>query len=77
VATRHSATPAQIALAWVLAQGSDVVPIPGTKRRTYLDDNLGAAEIKLSAGDLAELGALAAIVSGDRYAAHAAKLAER
>jgi aryl-alcohol dehydrogenase-like predicted oxidoreductase len=77
VAKRHAATPAQIALAWVLAQGSDIVPIPGTKRRVYLDDNLGAAEIKLTAQDLADLGALASIVSGDRYAAHAAKLAER
>ena len=76
-ATAHLVTPAQIALAWVLAQGSDVVPIPGTKRRTYLDDNLGAAEIKLTPEDLADLGGLASIVSGERYAPHAAKLAER
>ena len=77
VAARHGATPAQIALAWVLAQGQDMVPIPGTKRRTYLDDNLGAAEINLTAVDLAQLDGLASLVSGDRYAAHAAKLAER
>jgi aryl-alcohol dehydrogenase-like predicted oxidoreductase len=86
VAARHSAThtvsatqitPAQIALAWVLAQGSDVVPIPGTKRRTWLEENLRATEIRLTAGDLTDLGSLAAIVSGERYAPHAAKLAER
>lgn len=77
VAARHSGTPAQIALAWVLAQGKDIVPIPGTKRRTYLDDNLGAADIELTARDLVELNGLASLVSGDRYAAHAAKLAER
>ncbi len=77
VAARHGATPAQIALAWVLAQGSDVVPIPGTKRRAYLDQNLGAAGIGLTAADLEELGSLASLVSGDRYAPHAAKLAER
>lgn len=77
VAKRHSATPAQIALAWVLAQGKDVVPIPGTKRRVYLDDNLGAVDIKLTSEDLTELGGLAAIVSGERYAAQTAKLAER
>ncbi len=77
VAKRNSASPAQIALGWVLAQGKDVVPIPGTKRRTYLDDNLGAVEIKITSEDLAELEGLAAIVSGDRYATQTAKLAER
>jgi len=77
VAAHHQATPAQIALAWVLAQGQDVVPIPGTKRRKYLDENLGAADIKLSTDDLASLNRLAAMVSGERYPAHAAKLAER
>ena len=58
VAARHSATPAQIALAWILAQGDDIVPIPGTKRRTYLDDNLGALDVTLTPQDMAELGAL-------------------
>ena len=77
VAARHRATPAQIALAWVLAQGNDVVPIPGTKRRAYLDDNLGAVDIALTTQDLAELDGLAETVSGDRYSAHAARLAER
>ena len=77
VAARHRATPAQIALAWVLGQGNDVVPIPGTKRRQYLDENLGAIEVQLNSNDLADLNALASIVSGERYATHAAKLAER
>ena len=69
MAQRKKCKPAQLALAWVLAQGDDVVPIPGTKRRTYLDENAAALDIELSAGDLAEL-ALAAPVgrtAGDRY----------
>jgi aryl-alcohol dehydrogenase-like predicted oxidoreductase len=77
VAGRHGAKPAQIALAWVLAQGKDVVPIPGTKRRTYLDENIDAADIKLAAVDLAELNGLAAMVSGDRYNAQLAATVER
>jgi aryl-alcohol dehydrogenase-like predicted oxidoreductase len=68
VAARHQATPAQIALAWVLGQGKDVVPIPGTKRRQYLDENLGAIEVQLNSIDLADLNPLASIVSGERYA---------
>jgi aryl-alcohol dehydrogenase-like predicted oxidoreductase len=67
VADRHRGTLAQVALAWVLAQGQDVVPIPGTRRRTTLDQNLDALELRLTAADLAELGALAAQVAGDRY----------
>ena len=55
VAARHGATPAQVALAWVLAAAPDAVPIPGTKRRTYLDDNLGAVNVHLTAEDMAEL----------------------
>lgn len=58
VADRHGATRAQIALAWVLAQGRHVVPIPGTKRRRWLEENAGAAEIELTDADLAELAAL-------------------
>jgi len=53
-AEKHS-TPAQLALAWVLAQGEDIVPIPGTKRRTYLDQNLGALDVKLTPADLKHL----------------------
>jgi aryl-alcohol dehydrogenase-like predicted oxidoreductase len=77
VAARHQATPAQVALAWVLAQGHDIVPIPGTKRRTYLDENLDALDIKLSAGDLKQLDDLAAKVAGDRYNQQMAKTVER
>ena len=66
VADRHGATPAQIALAWVLAQGPHVAPIPGTKRRRYLEENLSAATIVLTGEDLAELDALPPAV-GTRY----------
>jgi aryl-alcohol dehydrogenase-like predicted oxidoreductase len=66
VAARHGSTPGQVALAWVLAQGEDVVPIPGTRRRRYLEENVGASNVILDARDLALLGALQA--SGDRYA---------
>ena len=52
LATGKGCTPAQLALAWVLAQGDDIVPIPGTKRRRYLDDNLGALRVKLSPEEL-------------------------
>jgi aryl-alcohol dehydrogenase-like predicted oxidoreductase len=65
VAERHQATPAQVALAWVLAQGDDIVPIPGTKRRTYLEQNVGALDVQLTADDLAELDAF--VAAGDRY----------
>jgi len=57
IAKAHGAKPGQIALAWVLAKGSDFVPIPGTKRRTYLEENVAAAEIALSAAEVAELDA--------------------
>jgi aryl-alcohol dehydrogenase-like predicted oxidoreductase len=55
VAARHGATPAQVALAWLLAQGPDVVPIPGVERRDWLDENLGALRLQLDAADLADL----------------------
>jgi len=55
LAAEKHCTPAQLVLAWVLAQGPDVVPIPGTKRRTYLDQNLGALSITLTTSDLARL----------------------
>jgi len=58
VARRAGCTPAQIALAWTLAQGRFVIPIPGTKRLTYLEENAAAAEVELSRSDLAELDAL-------------------
>jgi aryl-alcohol dehydrogenase-like predicted oxidoreductase len=66
LATAYDATPAQIALAWVLAQGENVIPIPGTKRVSRLEENLAAADLELSADDLALLDALPAPV-GARY----------
>ena len=66
VAERVGGTPAQVALAWVLAQGEHVLPIPGTKKVHYLEDNAASAELVLSADDLAELDALPAPV-GARY----------
>lgn len=69
IGREKAATPAQIALAWLLHQGDDVVPIPGTKRQRYLDENLGALDIKLSADDLDRLDAIAAPgrTAGPRY----------
>ncbi|HJQ19229.1 MAG TPA: aldo/keto reductase [Gemmatimonadaceae bacterium] len=69
VARRKGATAAQIALAWLLAKGHDIVPIPGTKRRTYLEDNVGAVNVQLSARDVQELDAALAPqrISGPRY----------
>jgi aryl-alcohol dehydrogenase-like predicted oxidoreductase len=71
VAAEKGATPAQLALAWLLAQGEDVAPIPGTKRRRYLEENLGALELKLSAADLARIDEVAppGAAAGTRYAA--------
>lgn len=66
VAIRHDVTPAQVALAWVHAQGEDLVPIPGTKRRRYLEQNVAALEVTLTAADLAELDG-AGQARGDRY----------
>jgi aryl-alcohol dehydrogenase-like predicted oxidoreductase len=65
VAREHDATPAQVALAWVLSQGDDVVPIPGTKRVARLEENLAALGLALSEDDLARLDGLTAV--GDRY----------
>jgi len=69
LAERKRATPAQIALAWVLAQGEDILPIPGTKRRARLAENLGALEVRLDAAELAQLAATidAIHVRGERY----------
>ena len=55
LAAERRCTPAQLALAWVLAQGEDIVPIPGTKRRTYLDQNLGALELSLTPAELRQI----------------------
>jgi aryl-alcohol dehydrogenase-like predicted oxidoreductase len=69
IAAARGATPAQVSLAWLLHQGDDIVPIPGTKRRAYLEENLRAAELKLSADELARLDATLApgAVAGPRY----------
>ena len=71
IAADKGCTPAQLALAWVLAQGEHLLPIPGTKRRKYLEDNLGALQVTLSAGELAQLDTLfrPEAVAGDRYTA--------
>jgi len=58
LAARKGCTPGQLALAWVLAQGNDIVPIPGTKRRRYLDENLDALRVSLTPADLAEIAAV-------------------
>jgi aryl-alcohol dehydrogenase-like predicted oxidoreductase len=59
--------PAQVALAWLLSRGNDLVPIPGTKRRTYLEENAAAVELELTADELAELAQIGD-AAGDRYA---------
>ena len=66
VADAHGALPAQVALAWVHAQGADVVPIPGTKRVEYLEQNVGALDVTLTEDELARLDGLAARVAGSR-----------
>jgi aryl-alcohol dehydrogenase-like predicted oxidoreductase len=70
IAARKGCTAAQLALAWVLAQGRDVVPIPGTKRLNYLEDNMGALQVSLSNSELLEIDqeVQKAPVHGDRYA---------
>jgi aryl-alcohol dehydrogenase-like predicted oxidoreductase len=66
IAAAKGCTPGQAALAWLLAHGDDVVPIPGTKRRTYLEDNIGAVDVDLTVDDLARLDGLTPV--GDRSA---------
>jgi len=69
MAEERGCTPAQLALAWLLAQGDDVAPIPGTKRRSRLEENLGALQVALAPDDLARLDELApvGVAAGDRY----------
>ena len=67
IAEEKGITPAQLALAWVLAQGDDLVPIPGTKRRRYLEGNAGAVDVELTAEDLARIDAELPAVAGERY----------
>lgn len=71
-----SCTPAQLALAWVLAQGEDIIPIPGTKKRKYLEENAGAVEVSLTDTDISEINALVSRYpnTGNRYSEEAMKL---
>ena len=68
-ANRRGATPGQVALAWLLHKGSDIVPIPGTKRRRYLEENVAAADLSLSTAEMARLDAALPpeVVAGPRY----------
>ncbi|MCE9531025.1 MAG: aldo/keto reductase [Planctomycetes bacterium] len=78
LAARKGCTPAQVALAWLLHQGEDVVPIPGTKRRIYLRDNAAAAGIQLTVEDLTDLArAVPARAAGDRYPSQAMAMLDR
>ncbi len=69
LATSKGVTPSQLALAWVLALGDDIVPIPGTKRRVYLEENVGATEVRLTEADLASLEEISSPhnIAGTRY----------
>jgi len=79
VGRRHAATPAQVALAWLLAQKPWIVPIPGTRKLTRLDENLAAAALELTPGDLTELdiASKAIPIQGARYPEHLARMAGR
>jgi aryl-alcohol dehydrogenase-like predicted oxidoreductase len=76
IAAEKGATPSQLALAWLLAQGEDIVPIPGTKQRKYLEENVAATDIHLTANDLKRIEAVApkGIAAGDRYPADVTSL---
>jgi len=69
LARQKNCTPAQLSLAWLLAQGEDILPIPGTKRQKYVEENAAAVNIKLSPSDLAQIEKLAprGVAAGDRY----------
>ena len=70
LAAARDATPSQLAIAWVLAQGDDIVPIPGTKRRRYLEEDVGATDVELRREDLDAIAAVAPrdVAAGERYA---------
>ncbi|HZL13248.1 MAG TPA: aldo/keto reductase [Verrucomicrobiae bacterium] len=72
LAAQKKCQPSQFALAWVLAQGEDIVPIPGTKRRNYLEENVAATEIQLTADDLKQINEImpAGVAAGSRYPEH-------
>ena len=79
LATEKGITPAQLGLAWILAQGEDMVPIPGTKRVRYLEDNMGALKVKLTAADLKKISAKLAEfqIVGERYTPEMMALVQR
>ena len=79
IGERKHATPAQIALAWLLAQKPWIVPIPGTTKLSRLDENLGAASLELTPEDLRDIDRAAAqiTVQGDRYPEHLARMTGR
>jgi aryl-alcohol dehydrogenase-like predicted oxidoreductase len=79
IASERGCAPSQLALAWVLAQGNDIVPIPGTKRRKYLEENVGALDVKLTADELARIDRVIppGAASGERYAPHALRAVNR
>jgi len=77
VGRKHGATPAQVAIAWLLMMGQDIVPIPGTKRVKYLEENSAAYSLKLDKEDLESLDRLAQKTSGERYEASRMALIER
>ncbi|HMK23106.1 MAG TPA: aldo/keto reductase [Terriglobales bacterium] len=72
IAKEKGCTPSQLALAWVMAQGKEIVPIPGTKRRKYMEENAGAADVQLSEQDLQMMGAVfpSGAAAGTRYPEH-------
>jgi aryl-alcohol dehydrogenase-like predicted oxidoreductase len=79
MAREKKCTPSQLALAWVLAQGKDIVPIPGTKRIHYLEENVGALQVRLSPEDLARIDRIVprGAASGGRYPEAAMKAVGR
>jgi aryl-alcohol dehydrogenase-like predicted oxidoreductase len=79
LAKEKKCTPGQLALAWLLAQGEDIIPIPGTKRRKYLEENGGALNVKLTQDDLLRIDEVAprGVASGERYPEHMMTLVNR
>jgi aryl-alcohol dehydrogenase-like predicted oxidoreductase len=79
LAREKRCTPSQLALAWLLAQGPDIVPIPGTKQRRYLEENVGALDVTLTAEELREIDEIApqGVAAGARYAEAAMRAVNR
>lgn len=76
MAEAKTASAAQVALAWLLAQGNDILPIPGMKRHAHLEDNLGALRVQLTPADLAQLSTISEAVQGQRHNSHNLKFIE-